>query len=83
MKQLIPSDPVNSPSHYVGDKMECIDAIEGSMSTLEYAGFLKGNALKYLWRYRHKGKAVEDLKKAEWYLDRLTRVTELGGVTGD
>lgn len=71
------NDNVNNPAHYTQGGIECIDAIKSSMSPLEYAGFLKGNALKYLWRYRHKGKAVEDLKKAAWYLDRLTRFTEL------
>ena len=71
------NDNVNNPAHYTQGGIECIDAIKASMSPLEYAGFLKGNALKYLWRYRHKGKAVEDLKKANWYLGRLTRFTEL------
>ena len=27
--------------------------------------------MKYLWRFRHKGKPLEDLQKARWYLDRL------------
>ena len=71
------NDNVNNPAHYTQGGIECIDAIKASMSPLEYAGFLKGNALKYLWRYRHKGRAVEDLKKANWYLSRLTRFTEL------
>ena len=71
------SDPVNRPSHYTTGNIECIDAIKASMSPDEYAGFLKGNAIKYIWRYRHKGKMVEDLKKAEWYLGRLRRFTEL------
>lgn len=70
-------DLVNRPSHYTTGDIECIAAIRASMSPDEYAGFLKGNAIKYIWRYRHKGKAVEDLKKAEWYLGRLRRFTEL------
>jgi hypothetical protein len=41
------------------------------MSNEEFCGYLKGNVLKYVWRYRYKGKPVEDLKKARWYLDRL------------
>ena len=40
------------------------------MTVAEFKGFLKGNALKYVWRYAHKNGA-EDLKKAQWYLDRL------------
>ena len=70
------NDPVNRPSHYTQGGIECIDAIEASMSPLEYAGFLKGQVLKYVWRYRHKGKPVEDLKKAKFYLDRLIPVIE-------
>ena len=38
-------------------------------------GFCIGNALKYLSRYRFKG-GVEDLKKAEWYLNRIIKVME-------
>ena len=72
-------DPVNRPGHYTTGDIECIDAIKGSMSHEEFIGFLKGNAIKYMWRYRHKGKPVEDLKKAEWYLGRLRRLTELVG----
>ena len=52
-------DNVNSPAHYTQGGIECIDAIRASMSADEFAGFLKGNAIKYLWRYRHKGKKEE------------------------
>ena len=79
MQEIKNEDLVNNPSHYTQGGIECIDAIKASMSDEEYAGFLKGNALKYLWRYQHKGKPVEDLKKAEWYLGRLERFTELKG----
>jgi hypothetical protein len=50
--------------------IECIDAIESSMSSEEFNGYLKGNALKYLWRYRHKN-GKEDLNKAIWYIQKL------------
>ena len=40
------------------------------MSGEEFSGYLKGNCLKYLWRYKDKG-GVEDLKKCGWYLNRL------------
>ncbi len=69
-------DPVNRPSHYTAGGIECIDAIDASMTPTEYAGFLKGQVLKYVWRYRLKGKPAEDLKKARYYLDRLIRITE-------
>lgn len=64
-------DQVNHPSHYTTGSIECIDAIKASMTTEEFRGMLKGNALKYLWRYRLKGKPVQDLEKAMWYLSRL------------
>tara|TARA_R100001082_G_scaffold15263_1_gene7830 strand:- start:437 stop:742 length:306 start_codon:yes stop_codon:yes gene_type:complete len=64
-------DMVNSPPHYNQCGIECIDAIRASMSPLEFCGYLKGNAQKYLWRYRYKGKMKEDLEKAHWYLTKL------------
>lgn len=64
-------DPVNKPGHYTQGGIETIDAIEASMPPAEFQGYCKGNVLKYLWRYRHKGKAEQDLRKARWYLDRL------------
>lgn len=63
-------DMVNKPPHYQSAEIECIDAIRAATGD----GFhyhLQGTILKYLWRYRYKGKPVEDLKKARWYLDRL------------
>jgi hypothetical protein len=70
-------DPVNSPSHYTdGTGIECIEAIEASMTTEEFKGFLRGNCQKYLWRYTKKNGA-EDLKKAKWYLDRLITLREM------
>ena len=71
---VIESDPVASPSHYNTGKVECIVAIQESMSEREFKGYLKGNSMKYLWRYDYKGKAEEDLKKARWYLDKLISV---------
>ena len=70
-------DPVNSPAHYADSfgGIQCIDAIETSMSTEEFKGFLKGNVQKYVWRYSQKNGA-EDLKKAKWYLERLISLRE-------
>ncbi len=70
-------DMVGAPKHYNSGNIECIDAIEESMSSHAFKGYLKGNCLKYLWRYDYKGKQVEDLQKAGWYLRKLTAmVTE-------
>lgn len=67
-------DMVTAPSHYNTGNIECIDAIEESMSSIAFKGYLKGNCMKYLWRYGYKGKPVEDLKKATWYLNKLTKM---------
>mgnify|MGYP005990312679 CR=1 FL=1 len=65
-------DMVGSPKHYNTGNIECIEAIEESMSSVAFKGYLKGNCMKYLWRYDYKGKQVEDLQKAGWYLQKLT-----------
>ena len=63
-------DNVNKPSHYTNGGIECIEAIKASMSHEEYLGYLKGNIIKYVWRYRLKNGA-EDLAKAGVYLGWL------------
>ena len=63
------TDFVNRPPHYQGS-VECIDAIEASMSAEAFKGALKANVMKYVWRYETKG-GVESLQKAQWYLNRL------------
>lgn len=63
------SDMVNNPAHYQG-AIECIDAIEASMTKEAFAGHCKACVIKYVWRYQQKG-GVESLEKAEWYLSRL------------
>ena len=67
-------DMVGAPKHYNTGNIECIEAIEESMSSVAYKGYLKGNCMKYLWRYDYKGKSVEDLQKAGWYLNKLTEM---------
>ena len=64
------NDSVNHPAHYTQGEIECIDAIQAALTPEEFAGYCKGNALKYIWREQHKGGA-ESLLKAQWYLDRL------------
>ena len=64
-------DQVNSPEHFIILDFDAIDLIEMSMTRNEFLGYLKGNVLKYIIRYRHKGKAAEDLGKCLWYLTRL------------
>jgi hypothetical protein len=62
-------DLVNQPPHYRQGKIECIDAIEAALTPEEFRGYCKGNAIKYIWRERHKGE--DSLAKGQWYLARL------------
>ena len=65
------SDVVNHPPHYGEGKIECIEYLKDNMDVMMFMGYLEGNIKKYLHRYRYKGKPLEDLKKAQWYLNRL------------
>jgi len=62
---------VKEPSHYKGE-IECIEAIKSSMSQQQFKGYLKGNVIKYLWRYDRKN-GLEDLQKADVYLQWLIK----------
>tara|TARA_R100000544_G_C2182335_1_gene37504 strand:+ start:122 stop:514 length:393 start_codon:yes stop_codon:yes gene_type:complete len=71
------NDPVNKPQHYSQGPIEAIDALESSMSAEAFEGYLKGNVMKYMWRYELKNR-LQDLLKAQWYLQRLiAKVDEL------
>lgn len=59
-------DNVNHPAHYTTGGVEVIDAIEAWE-----LGYHAGNVVKYVARARRKGRELEDLQKARWYLDRL------------
>jgi len=63
-------DLVNNPKHYNQGEIECIDAIRAMLSDEEFIGYLRGNSLKYRWRFRYKN-GMQDLEKAEWYERRL------------
>ena len=68
-------DMVNSPAHYGSGRIECIEYIEDFLTTEEFIGYLRGNIAKYLHRFRYKN-GLEDLRKAEWYLNRLLEAVE-------
>ena len=70
--QMDKKDMVNNPEHYNKAGIETIDALE-AMLTKGFDYYLQGNIVKYLWRYRYKN-GVEDLKKAQWYLNKLIEV---------
>lgn len=65
------ADLVNHPPHYTAHpaRCECGKGVECIQIT-EHMGFCLGNAVKYIWRADLKGNAIEDLRKARWYLDR-------------
>lgn len=58
-------DPVANPRHYTSHPsgIECIQVTE-------HMGFCLGNAVKYIWRADLKADAIEDLRKAKWYIER-------------
>ena len=70
-------DNVEHPSHYCRGGKECIDAIEASLGKDEFTGFLRGNIIKYVWRYKDKN-GLEDIKKPQWYLNKLIEVVKNG-----
>lgn len=76
-------DAVDHPEHYTAGDIECIDAIQASMSVEEFRGYLKGNTMKYIWRYRKKKHPLEDILKARWYLDKLAELLEAEEGDGD
>lgn len=69
--EKVRQDIINSPNHYADSTIECIDAMEAMMTPEQFIGYLRGNVFKYQWRYEKKN-GIEDLKKAKWYLERLT-----------
>jgi len=73
-------DNINHPAHYEGQtSIECIEAMQISFGKKAVIDFYLCNAFKYLWRHRHKN-GSEDLRKAQWYLDKAN---ELIGLDGD
>ena len=70
-------DMVNHPSHYKAKNgMEVIDVIEAFTANLEgYEATHTGNVIKYICRWKEKN-GLEDLKKAQWYLERLIKNIE-------
>lgn len=61
-------DMVNRPPHYMVGGIETIAYIQAKLTAEEFAGYCKGNALKYISRANYKKNATEDLRKAFWYL---------------
>jgi hypothetical protein len=62
-------DAVN-PEHYKRGGIESIDYIQAKLSPEEFAGYCRGNMLKYLSRLGHKDEAAQEMRKAIWYGER-------------
>ena len=69
----MPPDRKKGPAHYTGLEIQPWDAMESWLTPEEFAGFLRGNAIKYLARAPHKG-GVEDYRKAIHYLEKPVHV---------
>ena len=65
------TDEINNPEHYTKGKIEVFDFIVDQDLPWE-----AGNIIKYLCRYRYKGTPLKDLKKAQWYVNRLVEQME-------
>lgn len=70
------SDNVNHPAHYETNGIECIDAMVASQGKEAVSNYCVCNAFKYIWRHQHKGKSLEDIQKAIWYLSKYVELNE-------
>jgi hypothetical protein len=71
-------DNIN-PQHYRNGEVECIDAL--AAATVNKPGIQAicvANVIKYLWRYESKNR-LEDVRKAQWYLEKLIKEMEKDG----
>jgi hypothetical protein len=74
-------DTIN-PSHYKHGEVECIDALKAAtLNKIGIEAVCVANIIKYLWRYEYKG-GIDDVRKAQWYLNRLIEEMESNGYTG-
>lgn len=74
------TETVNHPDHYKGD-IECIDAMLQQFGIEQVSAFCLLNSFKYIWRSQKKHKTpLEDVKKANWYLNKYISINEnIGG----
>ncbi len=75
-RQFMSEDKINHPKHYTSSeaKCECGRQIE-CIDITRHMNFNIGNVVKYLWRASLKN-GLEDLKKAQWYLNDAVRMAE-------
>jgi hypothetical protein len=70
-------DAINPPHYQSESGVECIDGLQACSTDEEYKGHLRLTTIAYLWRLGRKDDALQDAKKAAWYLDRLIAELEL------
>ena len=64
------NDEIDRPAHYTKNNIECIDYIKQQLGP-NFKYHLEACVIRYLHRYKTKGTPVTDLKKAQWYLEKL------------
>lgn len=61
---------VDLPPHYTQGDIECFDAIRSSQGDSSAVDFAICNVMKYVWRHKVKEDPIQDLEKAQWYLNK-------------
>ena len=70
------NDNVQHPAHYTQGGIECIEALKAAtVGKTGIEAVCVANAIKYLWRFEKKN-GLEDVKKAQWYINRLIQELE-------
>lgn len=75
---VVKNDNVNHPKHYCKGGLECIQVIKAQLTPEQYEGYLYGNVIKYMWRWKEKN-GLEDLRKAAHYLMWLQEEVKKNG----
>lgn len=76
MKKIGPKDSVTEPPHYKNLAIDTLELMSVNFSDEAYMGFLEGNVLKYVMRYKMKN-GMQDLRKAQYYLELLINRQEM------
>jgi N-acetylmuramoyl-L-alanine amidase CwlA len=76
MDPFMTYDPVDKPAHYNQGGVECIDYIRQVLGLDGFIAYCHGNMIKYQHRYRYKQNPREDMKKAQWYLNKMNEALE-------
>lgn len=71
-----PQQDAINPDHYKVGGIEAIDYMRAKSTQEEFTGYLRLSALKYLSRAGHKDDALQDYKKAHWFISRLIEELE-------